>query len=107
MSCFLVRVIDTHEAVGIFSADDLAGLIYHIDEITDARECEFAELPSGGLFWGPGAKALPLELPDDPDEIREADTRVGELTFCESWFNAVCEQQVFEPVVQQQAVNDA
>lgn len=67
MPAYLVRIIETRDLVGIFVADDEDDLEIVVDECTDVPECEYAELPGGGVMWESPAKPVPLD-PGDPED---------------------------------------
>lgn len=69
MPGYLVRHASDHELVGIFVADDLNNLRFHIDECTDPDLCEYTVLPTGGLLWEGRAQTVPLPR-TVPEEIK-------------------------------------
>lgn len=92
MPCYLVRLIDDQEAVGLFSAEDMDTLFDLIDEVTDPALCECAEISDGGMIWpSGGARSIPIPLGDN-DEDREdppnVPTDVGPVTLTEGWLLA-------------------
>ncbi|MCR5874381.1 hypothetical protein LRS10_09520 [Phenylobacterium sp. J426] len=91
MPNFLVRIIDSKEAVGIFAVSDIDDLFYWIDEVTDVSACEFAEIGSGSIIWEGPAKAIPVdldEMPDDNDPTPVLDS-IGEHALGGMWFNGL------------------
>lgn len=55
MPAYLVRTIDEHDIVGFFVADEMEDLLIAVDECTDPADCEYVELPVGGIR--PGTEA--------------------------------------------------
>jgi len=86
MPAYLVCVIDTHDIVGFFYAEEMDELFITINECTDPVDCEYIELPPGGIYWGSPAVAVPLEIKDDTDPKELPWARVD---LSESWFDAV------------------
>ena len=62
MPAYLVRLIDTRDLVGFYFADDAADLVTIIDECTEVADCEYAELPDGGITWESPAISVPIEI---------------------------------------------
>jgi hypothetical protein len=56
MPAYLVRTIDEHDIVGFFVADEMADLLIAVDECTDPDDCEYVELPVGGILWSTRAR---------------------------------------------------
>ena len=71
MPAYLVRIIGTRDLVGIFTADDGLGLAIAVDECTDVSDCEYAELPYGGIMWESPAKPVPLNVGDTDGSMTE------------------------------------
>ena len=68
MPAYLVRTIDKHDIVGFFVADEMRDLLIAIDECLDASDCEYIELPAGGILWSSPAIAVPLKPGGDDDD---------------------------------------
>ena len=67
MAAYLVRIVETHDIVGFFVADQMEDLLMAVDECTDPADCEYVELPPGGIMWTSRAIAVPLSPgKDDP-----------------------------------------
>ena len=67
---FAVRIIDGHEIVGIFMANNLVELWDWVDHVTDPGECEYAPIDkAGGILWEGRAVSVGDELTGEPDEI--------------------------------------
>lgn len=49
MPAYLVRLADTRDLVGFFFAEEVDQLEMIIDECTDVPDCEYVELPEGGM----------------------------------------------------------
>lgn len=102
MTAYLVRYIDTRQAVGLFVAESLLELQDVIDEFTDPGECEYFEIEfPGGLAWGDDAAVLPLVHPNEwMDEARGPLEVVGRHALSEAWFYALTDEEaVFTRVV--------
>lgn len=79
MPAYAVRLIESHDIVGVYFCEDDESLAALVDETTDTRSCEYRELPEGGVRWdGP---AFPVPTPpattsqddsDDADAAQEA-----------------------------------
>jgi hypothetical protein len=67
MPAYLVRTIDDHDIVGFFVADEMDDLLIAVDECTEPADCEYVELPVGGILWPSPAIAVPLESVRDHD----------------------------------------
>ncbi|MCA1542251.1 hypothetical protein I6F18_20035 [Bradyrhizobium sp. NBAIM32] len=55
----------------LFAADDEDDLELVVDECTDVPDCEYVELPPGGVMWESPAKPVPLKTGDPKDEESE------------------------------------
>ena len=44
MPTYLVRIIETHDFVGVFFADNIRQLIIIVDECTEPDECEYTRM---------------------------------------------------------------
>ncbi|WP_445490224.1 hypothetical protein [Rhodopseudomonas sp. RCAM05734] len=89
MPTFLVRIIETHDLVGIFVCSNLRELAITIDECTDAGECEYIRMASGGIMWTSPAIPIPIELPEDDDGCEPSPMPWGAATFTEIWWGYV------------------
>ena len=91
MPAYLVRIIETRDLVGIFVADDEGAVQRAVDECTDVPDCEYVEVPSGGVMWESPAVPVPLDTAakgDDEDaEIATLPWSGASLT--EGWWNFV------------------
>jgi hypothetical protein len=67
MPTFLFRLIDTHDLVGIFVAQNIGRLADLVDECTEPDDCEFLRMPAGGVIWTSPAIPIPIELSEDED----------------------------------------
>ncbi len=85
MPVYLLRVQDTHEAVGIFWGDSIAQIWDGVDEHCDPGQCEYIVLKHGGIFFPDGAPALPLpeatedDTEDDEVALFTRGVSIGEL----------------------------
>jgi len=87
MPAYLVRLIDTHDLVGIFFASSVRAAFFVVDECTEVDACEYVVLPSGGIMWTKPAVRIPIELPQD-GELDEANlVPWAEASFTEVWWN--------------------
>jgi hypothetical protein len=91
MPAYLVRTIDDHDIVGFFVADEMDDLLIAVDECTEPEDCEYVELPVGGILWSSPAIAVPL----DPGDCEDENADVGEelpwakAELSETWWNVV------------------
>ncbi|MGX1321622.1 hypothetical protein AB7M17_005075 [Bradyrhizobium sp. USDA 377] len=90
MPAYLVRSIDSHQIVGLFSADHPRSLAHSVQEWTERDRCEYVELPAGGLVWGEAAVRVPM----NPGIERDAEWNLPELPFTsatlsETWLNVL------------------
>lgn len=71
MTAYVVRVAKTRELVGLYSARTLESLRHLVDEVCSWDDCEYANLPDGGVYFNDGAAPVPLahwcEDAGDPD----------------------------------------
>ena len=90
MPAYLVRTIDEHDIVGFFAADEPDDLLVVIDECLDAADCEYMELPDGGIMWTSPAIAIPLNPGNDEDKETEAEELPwARADLSETWWSAV------------------
>jgi hypothetical protein len=90
MPAYLVRTIDEHDLVGFFVAEEMENLMIAVDECLDPADCEYAELPAGGIMWTSPAIAVPVESGEDEngeDEIPDIPWAKANLT--DLWWNVV------------------
>jgi hypothetical protein len=57
MLAYLVRTIDEHDIVGFFFADEMDDFLIAADECTGPADCEYAELPAGGILRAAGTQS--------------------------------------------------
>lgn len=93
MQAYLVRLADTRDLVGFFVAEDVDELEVIVDECTDVPDCEYLELPEGGIMWESPAIDVPIEV-DDDDTAEEDETDTPELpwsgaSLSESWWSVL------------------
>ena len=71
MANYIVRLKETKEIVGIFSATNLTMLADMIDEVTDPFDCEYSPIDDdGGIIWHrPKEAAVPIEGDDMPEDF--------------------------------------
>ena len=90
MPAYLVRTIDEHDIVGFIVADEMEDLLIAVDECTDPADCEYIELPAGGILWLTPAIAVPLNPGDDDDDKPEAETLPwAKADLSDTWWDAV------------------
>jgi hypothetical protein len=91
MPAYLVRTIDDHDIVGFFVAEEMEDLLITIDECLDAADCEYVELPSGGILWSSPAIAVPLDPGSDEDENANDGQRLpwARAELSETWWSVV------------------
>ena len=73
MPAYLVRLIDTRDLVGFFFAEGVDHLDVIVDECIDVPDCEYVELPEGGIMWESPAIDVPIEIDKDSVEADEND----------------------------------
>jgi hypothetical protein len=91
MPAYLVRTIDEHDLVGFFYAEEMHDLIIAVDECLDPGDCEYSELPAGGIMWTSPAVAIPLD-DGDKDETDEDDKQNipwARVDLTDSWWDVV------------------
>jgi hypothetical protein len=86
MPAYLVRLIESRDLVGFLFADEPDDLLMIIDEITDAADCEYVELPDGGIMWGSPAIQVPIEIDKDSEN---PDDDIPGAAFSESWWSEI------------------
>jgi hypothetical protein len=91
MPAYLVRTIDEHDIVGFFVGDEIEDILITIDECTDPGDCEYIELPVGGILWSSPAIAVPLDPGSDEDENAENGQELpwDKVSLSETWWSAV------------------
>jgi hypothetical protein len=92
MPAYLVRLCDTRDLVGFFFAEDADELELIVDECTDVPDCEYVELPLGGIMWTSPAIDIPFEVDKDSDDADEND--IPEVpwsgaSLSESWWSVL------------------
>ena len=70
MPAYLVRTIDEYDLVGFFYAAEMHDLIIAVDECLDPVDCEYAELPVGGIMWTSPAVTIPIDNGDEDEGRR-------------------------------------
>jgi hypothetical protein len=61
MSFYLVRTKSKRNLVGLFFAESLPHLVVDISKVADTEDCEYIELPGGGIYWKFGETRIPLK----------------------------------------------
>lgn len=90
MPAFLVRLIDTHDSVGIYSVETILQLIVIIDECNDPGGCEYRRLRfPGGVMWEGPAVPVPVDRPEDADGSEPDPIPWGAASVTERWFNVI------------------
>lgn len=90
MPAYLVRLIETHDLVGIYSVETILQLIIIIDECTDPGACEYARLRApGGVMWVSPAVPVPVERPLDMDGSEPDPIPWEGASFTERWWNVI------------------
>jgi hypothetical protein len=74
---YLVRLCDTRDLVGFFFAEEVDELELKVDECTDVPDCEYVELPLGGIMWTSPAIDVPIEI--DKDRVERMKTTFPEF----------------------------
>jgi hypothetical protein len=90
MPAYLVRLIDTRDLVGFFFAEEVDQLSIIVDECTDVPDCEYVELPDGGIMWESPAIDVPVEIDRDssgPDEGDVPEVPWPGASLSESWWS--------------------
>jgi hypothetical protein len=93
MPAYLVRIIDTRDLVGFFFAEDADDLELIVDECTDVPDCEYVELPDGGIIWESPAIDVPIEIDKEsvelPDENAIPDMPWSGASLTEHWWSVL------------------
>jgi hypothetical protein len=91
MPAYLVRLIQSHDLVGFFAADEFEDLAMAVDECTNAGACEYVELPPGGIMWTSPAIPVPVGVPDREDEEEAEIEKLpwARVELSELWFDVV------------------
>jgi hypothetical protein len=92
MPAYLVRLCDTRDLVGFFFAEDDDQLELIVDECTDVPDCEYVELPLGGIMWQSPAIDVPIEIDKDSVEADEDDILEvpwSGASLSESWWSVL------------------
>jgi len=90
MPAYLVRLIDTRDLVGFYFADAPDDLITIIDECTEVADCEYTELPDGGITWESPAIPVPIEIDkDDPNDNNTPALPWSGASLSESWWSVL------------------
>jgi hypothetical protein len=91
MPAYLVRTIDDHDIVGFFVADEMDDLLIAVDECTEPEDCEYVELPAGGILWSSPAIAVPFDPGDVEDKNADDDQELpwAKAELSETWWNVV------------------
>jgi hypothetical protein len=102
MPTYLVRIIESRDLVGIFSADSIHELIVVIDECTEADACEYVRLPTGGVMWTDPATPIPIARAAEEDGSEPDPMPWGDATVTERWWDflygyATCRWKRFFP----------
>ena len=92
MPAYLVRLCDTRDLVGFFFAEEVDQLELIVDECIDVPDCEYVELPLGGIMWESPAIDVPIEIDKNSVELDEND--IPELpwpgaSLSESWWSVL------------------
>jgi hypothetical protein len=88
MPTYLVRIIETHDLVGIFSADNIVQLADIVDECTEPDDCEYARLSvAGGIMWTSPAIPIPIPPTDDEDGSEPDPMPWSEAIVTERWWD--------------------
>jgi hypothetical protein len=90
MPAYLVRSIDSHQIVGLLFADHPKSLARSVQEWTERDDCEYVELPAGGLVWAGSAVRVPMSTGIE----RSTDWTIPELPFAtatlsETWLDVL------------------
>ena len=91
MPAYLVRMIDTRDMVGFFFAEEVLELEMIVDECTDVPDCEYVELPHGGIMWESPAIDVPIEIDkdSDQDEVDIPELPWSGASLTESWWSVL------------------
>ena len=91
MPAYLVRLIGTRDLVGFYFAEEPEHLVTIIDECAEVADCEYAELPDGGITWENPAISVPIEIDkDDPSDLDEEEIPTvpwSGASLSESWWS--------------------
>ena len=93
MNCYLVRLTEEKELVGIFCCKR-SWLAKLVDECTNPSACEYAAIGAGSVFWHGAAPKVPVcienDLGDDEDKFEAAHPLSFEPSFSELWLKSLC-----------------
>lgn len=85
MTAYVVRVMNSQELVGLFSASNLTSLIELVDHVCDPGACEYARLRDGGMIFEGTAPVVPLVLIRGDEDGNDPLLRPSD--FAGSWWN--------------------
>lgn len=90
MPAYLVRLVKNRDVVGFFAADNFDELVVAVDECTDVPDCEYIELPAGGIMWTSPAIPVPVDIGDREDEDAEIESLPwATAQLSETWWSVV------------------
>ena len=109
MATYIVRLFDSHEIVGIFTASTDMELGELVDECCETNETEYVEISNGGIFWpNKGAPKVPTEkrttsqtadnvsnIDEDEEEGFDPEVFLAGATITESWQEAIEPRNAF------------
>ena len=85
MKAYIVRLKETQELVGFYTAHSADELCSLVDEITDPGACEALDAGPGGICWGhPIATRVPERLNED-GELIDDEPSPGGWGLSEGW----------------------
>jgi hypothetical protein len=87
MPTYLVRIIETHDLVGVFSVDNIRQLIMIVDECTEPDACEYTRLGPGAIMWTSPAIPIPILLPEEIDGSEPDPMPWEGASLSESWWD--------------------
>lgn len=85
MTTYVVRVKDSKEFVGIYSANDEPELFWLVDQLTDPYICEYAWLTLGGVGFA-GKCSRFVHYDEMTDKEIDADTKLNKPRFTDELY---------------------
>jgi len=86
MPTYLVRLKANRELVGLFDTADPKSLWDYVDECCDISDCEYVQLPRGGIYHeSAGAPDVPTVFRDEPGTGEKMPDWFSGATMTDNW----------------------